>query len=81
MQLLDQGIRDGRWPPMIMVCLNGGRTTFYKDSSDGKILLEIVVIKELIHHIDATFFERLLSAKGVVSKGIHWEAVGRRGWR
>ena len=65
---------------MIMVCPNGGRTTFYKDSSDGKILLEIVVIKELIPPYRCDFFERLLGAKGVASKGIQWEAVDRRGW-
>ena len=55
MQLLDEGIRDGRWPPIIVVRPNGGRTTFYKDSYDGKIPLETVVIKELIPHIDSTF--------------------------
>lgn len=55
MELLDEGIRDGRWPPMIIVRANGGRTTFYKDSYDGKIPLETVVIKELIPYIDATF--------------------------
>jgi enterochelin esterase-like enzyme len=55
MQLLDEGIRDGRWPPMIIVRPNGGRTIFYKDSYDGKIPMETVVIKELIPHIDASY--------------------------
>ncbi len=55
MQLLHEGIVDGRWPPMIIVRPNGGRTTFYKDSYDGKIPLETVVIKELIPHIDRSY--------------------------
>jgi enterochelin esterase-like enzyme len=55
MELLHEGIQDGRWPPMIIVRPNGGRTTFYKDSYDGKIPLETVVIKELIPHIDRSY--------------------------
>ncbi len=55
MELLDAGIREGRWPPMIIVRPNGGRTIFYKNSYDGKIPMETVVIKELIPHIDATY--------------------------
>jgi len=55
MELLHEGILDGRWPPMIIVRPNGGRSTFYKDSYDGKIPLETVVIKELIPHIDQTY--------------------------
>src|SRR5579872_4062861 len=35
-QLLDKGIRAGKLPPMILVMPNGGKTTMYKDSYDGK---------------------------------------------
>lgn len=55
MELLHEGISEGRWPPMIMVRPNGGRATFYKDSYDGKFPLETVVIKELIPFIDKNY--------------------------
>lgn len=55
MEVLHEGITKGWWPPMIMVRPNGGRSTFYKDSADGKFPIETVFIKELIPHIDATY--------------------------
>ncbi|RPF75860.1 MAG: hypothetical protein CBC31_009300 [Verrucomicrobia bacterium TMED71] len=33
---LHEGIQDGRWPPMIIVRANDGRTTFYKDPCGGE---------------------------------------------
>jgi len=53
--VLHEGILAGRWPPMIMVFPNGGKTTFYKDSYDGKFSIETMFIKELIPHIDKTY--------------------------
>lgn len=53
--LLHEGITEGRWPPMIMVLPNGGHSTFYKDSYDGRFPIETMLIRELIPHIDATF--------------------------
>src|SRR6185369_9070683 len=54
-EVLDEGIRAKRWPEMILVFPNGGKTTLYKDSYDGKSLPETSFVKELIPHIDATY--------------------------
>lgn len=54
-EVLDEGIRAKRWPEMILVFPNGGKTTLYKDSHDGKSLPETSLIKELIPHIDTTY--------------------------
>jgi endo-1,4-beta-xylanase len=54
-EVLDEGIRTKRWPEMILVFPNGGKSTLYKDSHDGKSLPETSFIKELIPHIDATY--------------------------
>lgn len=39
-----------------MVFPNGGKTTFYKDSYDGKLPIETLFIKELIPYIDNDAF-------------------------
>lgn len=54
-EVLHEGILAGRWPELILVFPNGGKTTLYKDSYDGKALAETTVIKELLPHIDATY--------------------------
>jgi len=54
-EVLDEGIRSQRWPEMILVFPNGGKTTLYKDSYDGKSLPETAFIKELIPHIDSSY--------------------------
>ena len=53
--VLHEGILAGKWPPMIMVFPNGGKTTFYKDSYDGKLPIETMFIKELIPYIDKNY--------------------------
>jgi enterochelin esterase-like enzyme len=53
--VLDEGIKVGKWPPMIVVLPNGGHSTFYKDSHDGKFPIETMFIEDLIPHIDATY--------------------------
>ena len=55
MVVLNEGITKGWWPPMIMVRPNGGRSTFYKDSADGRFPIETMFINELIPHIDSTY--------------------------
>jgi len=74
-QLLDKGIRSGKWPPMIMVFPNGGRTTYYKDSADGKSLPETTLIRELIPHIDGTY-RTIAERKG---RAIEGYSMGGRG--
>jgi enterochelin esterase-like enzyme len=54
-EVLHEGIVAGRWPEMIMVFPNGGRSTMYQDSADGRYLAETTVTRELIPHIDATY--------------------------
>lgn len=52
--ILDQAIRAGEVPPMILVYAMCGRTSFYADSPDGQVMGETVFIKELIPHVDNT---------------------------
>ena len=52
--ILDQAIRAGEIPPMILVYAMCGRTSFYVDSPDGAIMGETVFIRELIAHVDRT---------------------------
>jgi endo-1,4-beta-xylanase len=54
-EVLHEGINANRWPEMILVFPNGGKTTLYKDSYDGKSMAETTVIKELIPYIDSTY--------------------------
>ena len=54
-QVLHEGILAGRWPETLMVFPNGGRSTMYQDSADGRFMAETSVMRELIPHIDATY--------------------------
>ncbi|MCA9083305.1 MAG: hypothetical protein KDA81_04575 [Planctomycetaceae bacterium] len=54
-QVLHDGIEAGIWPPMIMVLPNGGHSTFYKDSADGRFPIETIFLGEFIPHIDSTY--------------------------
>ncbi|MEM0927241.1 MAG: alpha/beta hydrolase-fold protein, partial [Planctomycetota bacterium] len=54
-EVLDEGITNGRWPAVIMVLPNGGHSTFYKYSADGRFPIESTFINELIPHIDKTY--------------------------
>jgi enterochelin esterase-like enzyme len=53
--VLHEGILAGKLPEIIMVFPNGGRSTMYQDSGDGRFLAETMMTKELIPHIDATY--------------------------
>jgi len=53
--VLHEGIVAGKLPEIIMVFPNGGRSTMYQDSGDGRFMAETMMIKELIPHIDATY--------------------------
>jgi endo-1,4-beta-xylanase len=54
-EVLHAGILAGKWPPMIMALPNGGHSTFYKDSHDGKLPIETMFIREFLPHIDRTY--------------------------
>jgi endo-1,4-beta-xylanase len=45
----------GTLPPFLVVFPNGGRSTWYADSHDGKLPIETMIIRELVPHIDATY--------------------------
>lgn len=53
--VLHEGIVAGRWPEIVMVFPNGGRSTMYQDNGDGRFMAETMMIKELIPHIDSTY--------------------------
>ena len=74
-ELLDTGIRSGRWPPMIAVMPNGGKRTFFKDSHDGRTLSETLIIRELIPHIDGNY--RTIAARE--GRCIEGHSMGGRG--
>jgi S-formylglutathione hydrolase FrmB len=73
--LLGAGIKKGKWPEMIMVFPNGGHSTFYKDSYDGKFPMETIFIKEFIPFIDANF-RTIAEKKGRCIEGF---SMGGRG--
>lgn len=54
-ELLHEGIVEGRWPEMIMVLPNGGRSSYYKDSADGRVPMESILLTELIPYIDSNY--------------------------
>jgi len=74
-EVLDEGIRAKRWPEMIMVFPNGGRSTMYQDSGDGRFMAETTFVKELIPHIDATY-RTIADRKGRCIEGF---SMGGRG--
>jgi len=53
--VLHEGILAGKLPEMIMVFPNGGRSTMYQDSGDGRFMAETMMTQELIPHIDTTY--------------------------
>jgi endo-1,4-beta-xylanase len=72
---LHDGIVSGRWAPMLLVLPNGGSHTFYKDSADGKLPAETLIIRELIPHIDATY--RTIATRA--GRAIEGFSMGGRG--
>lgn len=53
--VLQKGITDKSFSPMIVVFVNGRGNTFYSDSKNGTVKCESTIIEELIPHIDATY--------------------------
>jgi endo-1,4-beta-xylanase len=52
---VQEAIKEGKMPPVIVVLVNGMVKAFYCDSTDGKVPMESVIIKELIPHVDGTY--------------------------
>lgn len=74
-EVIHRQILEGKVPEMIMVFPNGGRSTMYQDSGNGKFLAETMMIKELIPHIDATY-RTISDRKGRCIEGF---SMGGRG--
>jgi endo-1,4-beta-xylanase len=74
-QVLHEGILEGRWPEIIMVFPNGGRSTMYQDSADGRFMAETTFMRELIPHIDGTY-RTIADRKGRCIEGF---SMGGRG--
>ncbi|MBI3416336.1 MAG: hypothetical protein HY043_13660 [Verrucomicrobia bacterium] len=49
---LHQAILDGKLPPMIYVHAYAGRTSWFSDYTDGSVMGESIIVKELIPQID-----------------------------
>lgn len=74
-RLLHEQIESGKVPPMIMVMFNGGKSTFYKNSADGKLPIESIFLDEFIPLIDATY-RTIPDGKGRCIEGF---SMGGRG--
>jgi endo-1,4-beta-xylanase len=59
--------RAGTVPLFIVVFPNGGESTWYADSHDGKIPIETMIVRELIPHVDATYRTRTDRAGRAIS--------------
>jgi enterochelin esterase-like enzyme len=74
-QLLHKQIEAGITPPLIMVLANGGHSTFYKDSADGRFPIESIFVKEFIPHVDSAY--RTIAERG--GRCIEGFSMGGRG--
>jgi enterochelin esterase-like enzyme len=68
-------IQQGKLPPCVVVSVNGMVRSFYCDSSDGKVPMESVIIKDLIPHVDATY-RTLARREGRVIEGYSMGGYG-----
>ncbi|MBI3875092.1 MAG: esterase family protein [Verrucomicrobia bacterium] len=71
----EAAIKEGKLPPCIVVSVNGMVKAFYCDSSDGKVPMESVIIKDLIPHVDATY-RTLAKREGRVIEGYSMGGYG-----
>jgi enterochelin esterase-like enzyme len=61
-QMIDDAIRAGKAPPMIVVYASGGRRSWYADSVDRQHLAETTIVRELVPLIDANY--RTIGTRG-----------------
>jgi endo-1,4-beta-xylanase len=74
-KILEEEIRGGTVPPMIMAMPNGGTATLYQDSHDGKWPAETLLIGEFIPMIDQTY--RTIATRA--GRAIEGFSMGGRG--
>jgi enterochelin esterase-like enzyme len=68
-------IKEGKLPPVIVVLVNGMVTSFYCDSTDGKVPMESVIMKDLIPHVDETY-RTIAKREGRVIEGFSMGGYG-----
>lgn len=73
--VLVKGIKDKKVPPCICVFANGGKSSWYADSRDGKVRGETVIINELIPHSDSTY-RTIATRKGRALQGLSMGGFG-----
>jgi S-formylglutathione hydrolase FrmB len=61
-----------RFGPVILVFVNGGETSFFSDSPDGKIAAETLLVKELVPHLDTTY----RTATNAAGRSLHGYSMG-----
>lgn len=72
---VEAAIKEGTLPPCIVVFVNGMVRSFYCDSTDGKIPMESVIIKDLIPHVDASY-RTVAQREGRVIEGFSMGGYG-----
>ena len=68
-------IKEGTLPPCIVVLVNGMVRSFYCDSTDGKVPMESVIVKDLIPHVDAAY-RTLAKREGRIIEGFSMGGYG-----
>jgi acetyl esterase/lipase len=72
---LDPAIRSGKAPPMIVVGVNGLKTSSFVDWDNGRVPVQAVIVKELIPHVDATY-RTIASREGRAIEGFSMGGAG-----
>jgi len=72
---VQEAIKEGVLPPVIVALVNGMVKSFYCDSSDGQCPMESVIIKDLIPHVDATY-RTLAKREGRIIEGYSMGGYG-----
>jgi enterochelin esterase-like enzyme len=74
-RMLDAAIKANQAPAMIVILVNGMRSSFYTDSADGRLPVESVILKDLIPHVDSTY-RTIARREGRVVEGASMGAYG-----
>jgi len=72
---VQDAIKEGVLPPVIVVLVNGMVKSFYCDSTNGQCPMESVIIKDLIPHVDATY-RTLAKREGRIIEGYSMGGYG-----
>jgi S-formylglutathione hydrolase FrmB len=76
---VDEAIRAGRIPPMLIVFPNGMASSMWADSKDGRVPMESMVVRDLVPQVDATF-RTLATRDGRLLEGFSMGGLGASRW-